>query len=382
MAKQGVVAKAKTTVAKAAQKVATTLQPPEEVINRPDMPESPVPDVDPLDDLKRALKWETDVLSDKSKRSWAAMKQRLLEDLRERKVSEELIQKVDALPTKILLGKKNTGVLRLGKTVGERNALFDSVETAKAAVHGLKRETLKQGYDELLKVLKQSGVPEEILSEVRKVSPTTLLSYRPSEVLQVLQTRGQDKLLGRVWNKVSRKGPTPQVPGTVLETVASETGKIAAPRAKEITQSLAGAGVRGFSKGARAFRGVGGGLGILNVGLAGMAGAQSLYNMTYGNEARAEERALKGVPMSGPGVKSVDLLRQMLAERDALARRKVVAVTHESALTQQVIQAMLGDRPTPTLTKSEMRVGAGEMPGKQEKDVSAMVEALLASMSE
>jgi hypothetical protein len=331
------------------------------------------------------LQWEKHILTDPKARDIGAIHQQLLEDLQASKVSRSVIKEVRKAGPEILRKKRlPPGVLQAGRAYGATDVLVEKFDTAQTAFRGMQPKELAKGYKQLLAALKTAGVEDDILAELRTVSPVTLLGPKPSEVLQALSARGKDGVLTRVWNTLTKRSPTPQVPEAVLEAVASESGPATAAGLAGTTKALAGAGVRGFSKGARAFRALGRGPGLIGIGASALMSAQSIYNMASGNQAKADEMALRGGPLGGPGVRSSDVLRQMLQERDALARRKLVAVTQEPQLTQQVIQAMMGDRPAPsTLTRSEMRVGAGagqQMPGKSEKDTMELVEALLSQM--
>jgi hypothetical protein len=342
--------------------------------------------VDPLADLKRHLRWEKTIVSDPKAREITTVHRTLMKFLKDQGASPAALNRIRKLGPELLRETRlPKAVLGAALTVGERDILVDTFEQARTAYHGLRPKALKEGYTALLRELKNADVPPEIIAELRKASPQTLLGPRPSEVLQVLASRGKDGRLAQVWNRLRGKGPTPQVPANVLETVAAESGPVSKVAKAAATGVLAAKGVRGFSGAARTFRGVGGGWGLAGIAGGALMSAQSIYNMAYGNQARAEETALQGAPIGGPGVRSIDLLTKMLEDRDALARRKVVATTREPELTQQVIQAMMGERPTPSpLTKSEMRVGTGAgkgvLPGKQEKDIMEMVETLLSQM--
>ncbi len=174
-----------------------------------------------------------------------------------------------------------------------------------------------------------------------------------------------------------RAGTPAGVKGTAAEkyTTLEPGGKFAAPTSAA-EKSLAGKGIRGFSKLGKVGRAV------LQVGPivdAAFLGHQFLDNL--GERERAEKIRAAGITSQGQSASSIEQLKASIDAEEALKSRRHALATYEPDLLSNMAAILKGGGSPGNLTSSEMAIGRGSSrqtgKGNDDKTVEALINHVL-----
>lgn len=345
-------------------------------------------EADPFSELRKAFRWGEFVRQPKSDRTTKAALKLVLETMKLEGMPPEAIAEVQKIGTSIF--GKGSPSKSLSKLLDPEH--MDSFEQtlglARAAGKGYDDKAHKKVLKSLLSQLQKDGVDPQILGEIKKVGVKGLAAAGPARIVQALGERGPDPMIASLVYKASGKAPTPQL-AEVFKNVATEEvpalqGAAGRAAGKATTKALSEAGTRGFTTGSKTLRAaklvpkLGTALGIIG----GITSAKQAYDLLVGNDKMARAAAMSPVTATNQPLAPMDMIRQILGEKEAIARRKVVMNQYEPELTQQVLRSLAGSPAPSSLGSSEFALGT--VPQKEgmksTADVSKLLDALLAEM--
>lgn len=252
---------------------------------------------------------------------------------------------------------------------------------AKAATKGLSGKELEKAIQLAFTTMEKEAVDEpgraliRALRDAHAKNPKLLSQVGFNQATSALARRPGDTVLGNLYRKVFKAGPSTRMPEGLTEalTQAAE-GKL--PKVSGATaRGLGKAGVKGLGLGGKLA--ATSTLGIAGAGLFAGFEARRAFK-TLGRGARAEKQALEGFAGLGPS-SSVEYLRDSVRQQEAIARRRTTLQQFEPALFQDIIRVLSDTGPrTDTLTTTERRIGSASRAGQATGGRSARdVEFLL-----
>lgn len=312
------------------------------------MAETPATTPNPLEDLQKALQWDTFALTPASQKSPGQVFQALLDELSKQGADDTLLTKLRRMgPEKVLSGKVPASILSAipggSSTLGQ----------AKAALKGVKAKELSAAIDKTLTVMKDSGeFDEALLNEIRggvqKLGPDTFSKLPVQQVVRAMSERGDEGRLASVWSRLTGKPPKGTV-GPGAGAAASAGPEVAATTRAALSKG----GVRGMGPKI-------GKLGALGaVAGAGFTALQAYDVLGGGREAALQKQTLQGLTSQGRPVTSLDYLRARQQSDERLMERKAVLMKNEPGILEELARTVANSRDRGTLTQSEMSIGAG-----------------------
>lgn len=308
-------------------------------------------------------------------------------------VGAEVRERMESLGAKNLLGGKHgfpksvTGAMNKETLVGAKAALM----AARTATRGVKPEQLATKWTELLDDFAKQAefqTPDgrRILTELRAADPKVVARVGSNQALSVLARRGEDPFWLRQFNRMFKRENTAVLPPDVQDFLKqANAGKLPKVSGATVRALEKGGLATGTSLGRRAVGVLGkGAFGAIGIGVIGAMEAHRAGKI-LGREGRARKLALSGFEGLGPS-SSVDFLRNIVDQQEAVARRKVTMQRFEPELFQEVVR-ILSDtgQSTNTLTSTERRIGADAQLGVQRRgrsgeDVQFLLDQLFSQL--
>jgi hypothetical protein len=305
-------------------------------------------------------------------------------------VSEGWLAKFDAAGEKMLRRGRTSVMEQMGKglKVAQREAFEAHWDMARRFPKGITAKAHDNFAKQVIGRLKKvPGVPKEFVDDIARLPVATFRRMGPVTALSTLENARPETIPGKIWRWAFQGTEAAKAPPhigvetrNVLAQLQGETvkkvptgAKTKLGKAKQFAQKaqmrVAGgprppvsgeavkgfreAGVRGFSRGARA-AGKLGGLGpILGTGFVGL----EAMDAAIGGQVRAREAYEAWSQGQGMVNPSESLLRDFLGKRDNIARRRAM-LQRDPELLQKVVQAIAGSTPQSPYTDSEISIGA------------------------
>lgn len=315
-----------------------------------------------------------------------------LQELDDMQIPPEARSRIESLGAKKIFGKEGLGkgVTASLKGMGKENfrIVKEIRAAAMAAVGGVSDESLGKQWKALLKSLADDPAFDKgLLDQLRKVDPRVVARVGSNQTLSVLASRGDDPFVVKMFNKAFKRPGAPKLPAGVTEALeqanAGSLPKVSGVAGKE----LAKAGIKGPGLGKKLLGLTGkSGIGLAGVGLFAGLEANRLAGI-LGRESRAKKLALTGFPGLGPA-SSVDYLRNIVGQQEAVARRKVTMQQFEPELFQEVVRTLSDTGASQnTLTSTERRIGSDaklgvDRRGRSADDVQFLLDQLFSQMGQ
>jgi len=336
----------------------------------------------------------------------------VIETLRAEGVPEEAINILEAEGPDVLRKSPNKLGQALWKAAGtkEQKALVsETLSLARQYPKGVPPVIQKKYLEQALGMAKKAGVPAEAIADLRKVGPKVIGRFGAARVLSSLESARPETLAAKMWAWTLSKGKPggwgkrrPQLSAEIKSELArvqgfevggeptTRVGKAARkmgvtrpgalpPPEPGVLKAAGKQGVKGLGKVSRGLRGLGRASPIIGAGLVGWG----LYDSLVGKKKRA--RAMVEASRGGTGqpLQSLEMIREILAKRDAISRRRVM-LNKDPDLMNQVIQALAGQVGRGPLTRSEMALGtAASQPAQKERspeEMKYLLDQLLGEM--
>jgi hypothetical protein len=336
----------------------------------------------------------------------------VIETLRAEGAPEEAIRILEAEGPDVLKKSPN----KLGKalwaaagTKEQKAMISETLSLARQYPKGVPPAIQKKYLDQALSLAKKAGVPEEAIADLRKTGPKVIGRFGAARVLSSLEAARPETLAAKMWAFVLQKGKpggwgkrrpalTAEIkselarvqgfgvagePTTAVGKAARRAGVTRAgalpPPEPEILGAAGKRGVKGLGKVSRGLRGLGKASPMIGAALLGWG----MYDSLVGKKKRA--RAILEASRGGTGqpLQSLETIREILAKRDAIARRRVM-LNKDPDLMNQIIQALAGQVGRGPLTRSEMALGtAATQPAQKERspeEMKYLMDQLLGEM--
>lgn len=308
-----------------------------------------VEEVLPDEEISRWLEWSEEAVKSQKQKNPRAIHRKLIRELEAAGVPKVARRRI----TMATIGSNKVPTSLLRAAGDKADAMKDLLATARAAYRSPNKAELNAAFREVLDGLVDAGVDEDIVKEIRRVGPKTILKHGPKQVTAAYARRGRDPILMQLFNRVTKRKGVPQLAPAVAEQV-----KGVVPT-RGVTKALTKAGVRGMSGPARFARGVTGVPALVGAGLQAYWTVPMLMRVFGGGKReRAEAMMASGVTAGGQKVTSAELLRQIIEMQDAVSARRSVAMKQEPGLTRQVLQAIAGPSQERMITPSQIAFGS------------------------
>lgn len=308
-------------------------------------------------------------------------------------VDAEVRKRMESIGAKRLLGgtKGFPKSITTGMTGESLASAKATLTMARTATRGIKPEQLvaklSEHLDDLAKQVEfQTPEGERIIQQLRAADPKVVARAGSNQAMSVLARRGEDPFWLRQFNRLFKRENTAVLPPDVQDFLKQANKGILPKVSGTTVQALEKGGLAaGTSLGRRAVGLLGKtGMGALGIGVFGAFEAHRMGKI-LGREGRARKLALRGYEGLGPS-SSVDFLRNIVDQQEAVARRKVTMQRFEPELFQEVVRILSDTGQSPhTLTSTERRIGADAQLGIQKvgrsgEDVQFLLDQLFSQM--